>query len=263
MTRVSPDPVFLPPQDDMAAWVRAMFDRLAPRYDLFNDVLSAGVHRRWRRHAIAALAPRHDGLYLDLCAGTLDLARAVAERAPGARVVGADFALAMLAHGRAKLGPGGVVWPVAGDALELPFPDGTFAGCIIGFGLRNLADPMRGLMEMRRVLAPGGRLVVLEFTTPPDPAFRAVYHAYFHHLLPRLGALVSGQREGPLYLPASVARFPDAPALAAVLAEAGFDRVRWRLLTGGIAAIHVGVRDPHGEDGGAGPEDAGPAHTRT
>jgi len=256
----------------MGAWVRGMFDRIAPRYDLFNDVLSAGIHRRWRRRAIAALAPRHDGLYLDLCAGTLDLARGVAARAPGARVVGADFALAMLARGRAKLGAGnggrgagaagqgagaagqGAVWPVAGDALELPFPDATFAGCIIGFGLRNLADPMRGLVEMRRVLAPGGRLVVLEFTTPPDPAFRAVYHAYFHHVLPRLGALVAGQRDGPRYLPASVARFPDAPDLAALLAEAGFGRVRWRFLTGGIAAIHVGVRDPQVGDGApAGP----------
>jgi demethylmenaquinone methyltransferase/2-methoxy-6-polyprenyl-1,4-benzoquinol methylase len=267
----------------MAAWVRAMFERLAPRYDLFNEVLSAGIHRRWRRHAIAALAPRHDGLYLDLCAGTFDLARRVAERSPGARVVGVDFALAMLARGRAKLGAAGngasgregghprhdggepgppAVWAVAGDALALPFPEATFAGCIIGFGLRNLADPMRGLVEMRRVLAPRGRLVVLEFTTPPDPAFRAVYHAYFHHVLPRLGALVSGQREGPLYLPASVARFPDAPDLAALMAEAGFDRVRWRLLTGGIAAVHVGVRDPYGVDGGAGPEDAGPAGSR-
>ncbi len=222
--------------------MRSMFDRMAPRYDLFNDVLSAGVHRRWRRLAVDALDPAPGARYLDLCAGTMDLARAIRDRAPGARVAAADFALAMLERGRAKLAPDGAA-PVAADALALPFPDAVFAGCIIGFGLRNLADPARGLVEMARVLASGGRLVVLEFTTPPDPAFRAVYHAYFHHVLPRLGALVSGQREGPWYLPASVARFPDAPALGGLLAEAGFTRVRWRLLTRGIAAIHVGVKE--------------------
>lgn len=254
MTPVSSDLDVLPSQEEKAAWVRAMFDRLAPRYDLFNDVLSAGIHRLWRRRAIRALGPEPGARYLDLCAGTLDLARGIAGSAPGARVVAADFALEMLAHGRSKLNGDGhdpigaaSVLPVAGDALALPFPDRTFAGCIIGFGLRNLADTMRGLEEMRRVIAPGGRLVVLEFSTPPSPAFRQIYHAYFHHVLPRLGALVARQREGPWYLPASVARFPDARALGALMAEAGFARVRWRLLTGGIAAIHVGAR-AHAEE---------------
>jgi demethylmenaquinone methyltransferase / 2-methoxy-6-polyprenyl-1,4-benzoquinol methylase len=217
-----------------------MFDRLAPRYDLFNDLLSAGVHRRWRRSAIAALAPDPGGRYLDLCAGTLDLGLAIAAAAPGTEVVGADFALAMLARGREKLS-GARVRPVAADALTLPFPDATFAGCIVGFGLRNLADPVAGLVEMRRILSSGGRLVILEFTTPPGAWFRSVYHAYFHHILPRLGALVVGEREGPGYLPASVTRFPDSPSLAALMSEAGFVRVRWKLLTRGIAALHVGV----------------------
>ena len=225
--------------------MRAAFDRIAPRYDLFNDLLSAGIHRRWRRRAIDALAPAPGGLYLDLCAGTLDLARAIVERAPGARVVGADFSLPMLARGRSKIAgepsSAAAIRVVAGDALALPFPDGTFAGCIIGFGLRNLVDPARGLAEMRRVLAPGGRLVVLEFTTPPDPAFRAVYHAYFHHILPRLGGIVSGQPEAARYLPDSVSRFPRARELAALVEDAGFTHVRWRLLTRGIAAVHVGV----------------------
>ena len=241
MTRVSPHADVFPTQEEKAAWVRSMFDRLAPRYDLFNDLLSVGVHRRWRRHAIAALAPDPGGRYLDLCAGTLDLARAVVETAPGARVAAADFALAMLERGRAKLTAEEPVWPLAADALALPFPDGTFAGCIIGFGLRNLVDPLAGLAEMRRVLAPGGRLVVLEFTTPPGAWFRAAYHSYFHHALPRLGALVAGQKDGPRYLPASVARFPDAPALAELMAASGFERVRWRLLTRGIAALHAGI----------------------
>lgn len=226
--------------------MRAAFDRIAPRYDLFNDLLSAGVHRRWRRRAIDALAPVPGERYLDLCAGTLDLARGIARRAPEARVAAADFSLPMLRHGRSKLagdgGSGRSIHVVAGDAQAIPFPDATFAGCIIGFGLRNLADPARGLAEIGRVLAPGGRLVVLEFTTPPNAAFRAVYHAYFHHLLPRAGAVVSGEPEAARYLPESVARFPHAPALAALLAEAGFARVRWSLLTAGIAAIHVGVR---------------------
>ncbi len=235
--------MFLSPPEEKAAWVRAAFDRIAPRYDLFNDLLSAGIHRRWRRRAIDALDPVPGGLYLDLCAGTLDLARAIPERAPGARVVGADFSLPMLARGRSKVAgdPANAIRTVAGDALALPFPDGTFAGCIFGFGLRNLVDTERGLVEMRRVLAPGGRLVVLEFTTPPDPVFRAVYHAYFHHVLPRLGGLVSGHRETARYLPDSVARFPRAAELAALVEESGFTHVRWRLLTRGIAAIHVGV----------------------
>lgn len=243
MTRVSSDPVSLPSRAEKAAWVRAMFDRLAPRYDLFNDLLSAGVHRTWRRQALAALAPRPASLQLDLCAGTLDLANAIAARAPGAHVIAADFALAMLEQGREKLAGdrSARVRPVAADALALPFPAATFAGCIVGFGLRNLVDPMTGLVEMRRVLAPTGRLVILEFTTPPGRWFRAAYHAYFHHVLPRVGALVVGDREGPRYLPASVAIFPDAASLGALMAEAGFARVRWRLLTGGIAALHVGV----------------------
>jgi demethylmenaquinone methyltransferase/2-methoxy-6-polyprenyl-1,4-benzoquinol methylase len=217
-----------------------MFDRLAPRYDLFNDLLSAGVHRRWRRSAIVALAPDPGRRFLDLCAGTLDLGLAIAAAAPGAAVVAADFALAMLQRGREKqTAPG--VWPVAADALELPFPDATFGGCIVGFGLRNLADPVAGLVEMRRVLSADARLVVLEFATPPSPWFRSAYHAYFHHVLPRIGALVVGEREGPSYLPASVSRFPDAASLAALFSEAGFSRTRWKLLTGGIAALYVGV----------------------
>lgn len=223
--------------------MRTMFDRLAPRYDLFNDVLSAGVHRRWRRLAIDALAPEPGNRYLDVCAGTMDLGRAITARSPGAHVVGVDFALAMLAQARSKLASaeGASVRAVGADALALPFRDATFAGCIIGFGLRNLVDPMAGLAEMRRVLAPGARLIVLEFTTPPGRCFRAVYHAYFHHVLPRLGALVARQREGPWYLPASVALFPPAAVLAALMAEAGFTRVRWRLASRGIAAIHVGI----------------------
>lgn len=232
----------LPAPDEKAAWVRSMFDRIAPRYDRFNDLLSAGVHRGWRRRTIDALAPRGGETFLDLCAGTMDLAVAISERAPGARVVGADFAVRMLTSGRDKAAAApGAVDPVAADALALPFPDDAFDGITIGFGLRNLADYARGLAEMRRVLAPGGRLVVLEFTTPPGKVFRALYHGYFHHVLPRAGALISRDPAAARYLPESVKVFPDVRSLADLLREAGFARVRYRYLTGGIAALHHGV----------------------
>lgn len=236
-------------QAEQAAHVRRMFDRMAPRYDLFNDVLSAGVHRRWRADAIDLLAPEPDGRYLDLCAGTLDLARALLERAPGARVVGADFSLPMLERGRAKPVPSKLglrsagIQPVAADALRLPFRDAAFRGIVIGFGLRNLADTRAGLAEMARVLQPGGRLVVLEFTTPPGRVFRAMYHAYFHHVLPRAGAWISGQPAAARYLPDSVSRFPRAAELAGIVAGCGFTDVRWRYLTRGIAALHTGLRE--------------------
>lgn len=229
---------------DSAMQVRSMFDRIAPRYDLFNDVLSAGIHRDWRRRAVSALAPAAGERLLDLCAGTLDLAREISTRQPGARVAAADFALRMLAAGRGKAAAApGPVWPVAADALRLPFGDGAFDGCVIGFGLRNLADPVDGLAEMRRVLVRDGRLVVLEFTTPPGKVFRAVYHAYFHHVLPRAGALISGDRAASRYLPDSVRRFPDAPTLAALLRSGGFRGVRYAWLTRGIAALHVATKE--------------------
>ncbi|MGH7565913.1 MAG: class I SAM-dependent methyltransferase [Gemmatimonadota bacterium] len=234
---------------EKAQRVREMFDHMAPRYDLFNDVLSAGIHRRWRRDAVDLLDPVPGARYLDLCAGTLDLACAVAERAPGARIVGADFSLPMLARGRAKLAPSKLgrerpgIQPVVADALRLPFSDRTFHGVIIGFGLRNLADITTGLAEMARVLEPGGRLVVLEFTTPPGRVFRALYHGYFHYVLPRVGALISGQPAAARYLPDSVSRFPRAGELAEVMAASGFERVRYRYLTRGIAALHLGFRE--------------------
>jgi len=234
---------------EQAARVRRMFDRMAPRYDLFNDVLSAGVHRRWREEALDLLTPVPGARYLDLCAGTLDLARGILERAPAATVVGADFSLPMLERGLAKpdplkLGPRQAgIQPAAADALRLPFADGTFRGIVIGFGLRNLADPRAGLTEMARVLEPGGRLVVLEFTTPPGRVFRALYHAYFHHVLPRAGAWISGQPAAARYLPDSVSRFPRAGELAGIVTGCGFIGVRYRYLTRGIAALHTGLKE--------------------
>lgn len=229
---------------DKRAYVRAMFSSIAPRYDLLNHLLSFNVDRRWRRRAIRALewerAP--SGLYLDLCAGTLDVATELARR-PGfaGRVVGADFAEPMLRAGRSKIAalP---VQALAADALTLPLGDESCAGAIVAFGARNLADLDAGLAEVHRILRRDARFVILEFSTPRSAIVRRGYHLYFHHVLPRVGGLLSGNRGAYRYLPASVAHFPDESQLADRMRRAGFRDVRWESLTLGIAAIHVGVR---------------------
>jgi demethylmenaquinone methyltransferase/2-methoxy-6-polyprenyl-1,4-benzoquinol methylase len=206
--------------------------------------LSFNVDRRWRRSALRALgwerAP--SGLYLDLCAGTLDVASLLAAQ-PGfaGRIVGADFAEPMLRAGRDKV-RSQPVHPVTADALSLPLPSGCCQGAIVAFGVRNLADLDAGLREVARVLVPGGRFVILEFTTPRSALVRSGYHLYFHHVLPRLGGMISGNRGAYRYLPESVAHFPPAPELADRLRRAGFQDVGWQSLTFGIAAIHVATR---------------------
>lgn len=224
------------------AYVRGMFTAIAPRYDLLNHLLSLNVDRRWRRRAVARLGweRRPDGIYLDLCAGTLDLAAVLARR-PGfrGRVIGADFALPMLARGRGKADR---TAPVGADALLLPFPDARFDGATVGFGVRNLADLDAGFREARRVLAPGARLVVLEFATPRFAPLRAAYLFYFRRILPAIGRAVSKHRDAYTYLPESVLTFPEPQALAARMTAAGFRDVRYELLSGGICAIHHGTR---------------------
>jgi demethylmenaquinone methyltransferase/2-methoxy-6-polyprenyl-1,4-benzoquinol methylase len=225
-------------------YVRRIFSEIAPRYDLLNHLLSLNVDRGWRRRAIDTLvwerAP--DGVYLDLCAGTLDVGVDLARR-PGFRglVVGADFAEPMLRAG-ARKSPAGVVAPVAADALALPLGDGEAAGAIVAFGVRNLADLDAGLLEALRVLRPGARLVILEFSTPAHPVVRSVYHFYFRYVLPLVGRLVSGHRTAYRYLPESVAHFPDGARLAERMTRLGFREVQWRTLTFGIAAVHWGER---------------------
>jgi demethylmenaquinone methyltransferase/2-methoxy-6-polyprenyl-1,4-benzoquinol methylase len=221
-----------------------MFSDIAPRYDLLNRLLSFNVDRRWRRAAIAELGPtlRAGGTVLDVCAGTLDVGAELA-RSPGfgGFVMGADFAEPMLRRGVGKA-PARLLAPVAADALELPLPNDSVAGAIVAFGVRNLADLDDGLREVHRVLRPGGRFVILEFSTPRSAVIRAGYHVYFHHVLPAIGRVVSGHATAYRYLPESVAAFPEAGALATRLERAGFVNVRWRPLTFGIAAIHVGEK---------------------
>lgn len=223
-------------------YVQQMFGDIAPRYDLLNRVLSVGIDRTWRRKALDALAWRNApaGVYLDLCAGTLDVgATLTRQSAFDGFVVGADFALPMLRHGLGKASPL-VLAPVGADALALPLASASVDGAIVAFGIRNVADLDAGLREVRRVLKPGGRFVILEFSTPRNPVVRAGYHAYFHRVLPLVGRLVSGHRSAYSYLPLSVGQFPTEERLAERMRAAGFASSTWQRLTFGIAAIHVG-----------------------
>ncbi len=230
--------------DVKRTYVRRAFSQIAPRYDFLNHLLSFNIDRAWRRAAIAALdwqrAPR--GLYVDLCAGTLDVSAQLAAR-PGfsGQIVGADFAEPMLVAGAGKA-PRAVVSPVVADALDLPLADASASGAIVAFGIRNVADLDAGLREVHRVLEPGARFVILEFTTPRSPVVRSLYHLYFHHVLPAIGGLVSGHRTAYAYLPRSVANFPIEERLAARLHEAGFVDVEWNSLMLGVAAIHRGTK---------------------
>ena len=226
------------------SYVRRMFSEIAPRYDLLNHVLSLGIDRAWRRRALSRLGweRRPDGTYLDLCAGTLDVAAALG-RQPGFRgqVIGADFAEPMLRAGRGKAARG-VVTPMVADALTLPLADGSCDGAIVAFGIRNVAGLEEALAEVWRVLAPGARFVILEFSTPRATVMRLLYLFYFHRILPLVGRAVSGHPTAYSYLPDSVQGFPEAVALAKRMTAAGFERVWWKQLSLGIAAIHVGEK---------------------
>ena len=240
--RASPDGVDAP-SADKRRYVRGMFSAIAPTYDLLNHLLSANIDRSWRHRAVARLRweARPAGRYLDACAGTLDFAATLLGR-PGFRgsVVGADFALPMLRLGGAKAG--GRVQRAASDALALPFGDGAFDGATVGFGVRNLADLDAGLVELRRVLRDGARLVILDFTTPAFAPTRALYLFYFRRVLPLVGWLVSGHPTAYAYLPSSVMEIPSPPSLRTRMERAGFRDCGYQLLTGGIAAVHWGER---------------------
>ena len=217
--------------------VARMFDDVAQRYDLTNDVLSLGQDRRWRRQVVRMVDPRPGELVLDLAAGTGTSSSPFA--AAGATVVPCDFSLGMLAEGkktRADL-------PfVAGDGMQLPFGDDTFDAVTISFGLRNIHDPVQGLRELLRVTRRGGRIVVCEFSTPTWGPFEAVYSNYLMMALPRIAERVSSNPESYVYLAESIRAWPDQRGLALRMVEAGWGKVDWRNLSGGVVALHSSVK---------------------
>lgn len=213
--------------------VRRMFDRIAPVYDLMNHAMTAGLDRRWRRLAASAVV-RPGNRVLDACCGTGDLALACARA--GGDVTGLDFSRAMLERARRKAPA--LNW-VEGDVLALPFEDGSFDTATVGFGARNVADLEHALGELRRVLVAGGRMAILEITTPRGP-LAAFYRLWFDRIVPLLGRALR-QSAAYSYLPASVRRFPDVDALAALMRDASFSDVRWRTFAGGIVALHTGT----------------------
>jgi len=216
--------------------VAAMFDGVADRYDLMNDVLSLGQQRAWRREVVRAVDPHPGQRVLDLAAGTGSSSRPFADA--GALVVPTDLSLGMVTEGRRRQPDLGFV---NADALQLPFADHTFDAVTISYGLRNVEDTEAALTEMRRVTVPGGTLVVLEFSTPTWAPFRAVYQRYLVRALPVLSGLLSSNPRAYDYLAESILAWPDQPALAALMTEAGWRDVEWKNLSGGIVALHRAV----------------------
>ena len=223
--------------------IQRMFSAIAPRYDLLNHLLSLNRDRSWRRRAVDLLlaGARPGARYLDACAGTLDLSVEIAQRPGVNEVIATDFSLPMLQAGVSKQKDLSIR-TTCGDALQQPFPDASFDGAIVGFGVRNLTSIERGLNEFARLIRPGGRLVILEFTTPGWQPFRGLYLLYFRTVLPAIGRRISGHDRAYSYLPQSVLEFPEPPELARRLEAAGFHGVSWQTYTGGIVAAHVATR---------------------
>jgi len=225
--------------------VREMFAGIAGRYDLLNHVLSLNIDKRWRRAVAVSLntvLSDPDATVLDVACGTGDLALEL-NRETKARIIGTDFCRPMLSLAQAKAATELKPIPfVEGDAMTLPFGDNQFDAVTIAFGLRNLANVADGLKELCRVLRPGGSLAVLEFSTPIVPGFGRLFNLYFSHVLPRIGGAVSGSRGAYEYLPDSVTKFPNQKNLAALLEVSGFETVKYRNLTGGVSALHLGTK---------------------
>jgi demethylmenaquinone methyltransferase/2-methoxy-6-polyprenyl-1,4-benzoquinol methylase len=237
----------LPDLSKSPARIAGMFDAIAARYDFLNHLLSAGIDRRWRQRAIQALSLTGRERVLDLCAGTADLAvAAIQAQPPAARVVGVDFAQAMLRVGQRKIREGRLsdrIALVRGDATRVPLADGAVDAITIGFGIRNVENTSAACDEMRRVLAPGGRIAILEFAIPATPGVRTLYLSYFNHVLPLIGRLVSGHTAAYGYLPASVGAFASAEEFVTILRQHGFVDVAATRLTFGIVFLYTARRD--------------------
>jgi len=225
--------------------VRAMFSGIARKYDLLNHLLSLNIDKRWRRlirENLAEVLANDNAFVLDVACGTGDLSLELQKNAK-AKIIGTDFCRPMLEIARDKTQTLGLRVPyIEADAMQLSFADESFDAVSIAFGLRNLSNFQDGLYELRRVLKKGGRLAILEFTTPSIPVFRKLFNLYFTQILPRIGGVVSGSRETYEYLPDSVSKFPDQKLLAAMMRQTGFNGVEFKNLTGGIAAIHTGIK---------------------
>ena len=230
-------------EEDKAGLVHGVFSRVASRYDVMNDLMSAGVHRIWKSAMMDWLAPRDGQHLLDVAGGTGDIAFRFLRRAPGARVTVCDMTEAMLVEGRHRAEAGQLAdrlsW-VTGDAMRLPFADASFDRYTISFGIRNVTRIPDALAEAFRVLRPGGRLMVLEFSQLPVPMMQWAYDRYSFNVIPALGQMVANDRDSYQYLVESIRRFPDQQAFAALIRAAGFDRVQYRNLSMGIAALHSG-----------------------
>lgn len=223
---------------DKRQFVKGGFDAIASRYDLANRLLSFGADALWRRKAVGRLGERP--LVLDLCAGTLPLSAAYLRRFR-AQVVALDFSLRMLRVGLKRRTRGGLL-PLCGDALRLPFPEGTFSGAMVAFGLRNLSDPWQGLKELYRVLAPGAKAVILEFGRPRLPLFRQIYHLYLAHFIPWAGGLITGNSGLHAYLYRSIVSFPSKEEILRQMEQVGFRGLRALDLTLGVCVLYEGVK---------------------
>jgi demethylmenaquinone methyltransferase/2-methoxy-6-polyprenyl-1,4-benzoquinol methylase len=232
-------------EQQAAAWVRGMFGRIAPRYDLLNHLLSLNIDRYWRRRTVARVAgvlERPDARVLDLCCGTGDLMLALETKRGGA-VLGSDFCHPMMITAQRKIKQGGFRSKLfEADALALPLAGRSLDLITIAFGFRNLANYRAGLVELLRVLKPGGMLAILEFSQPRNAWFRAAYNFYSEAILPRRGGWISGSKDAYTYLPESVRKFPAAEELARQMRGLGFEDVGFDRMTGGIVALHCGIR---------------------
>jgi demethylmenaquinone methyltransferase/2-methoxy-6-polyprenyl-1,4-benzoquinol methylase len=235
---------YLSYDDERAPKVREMFSRLAERYDLVNDIMSFGLHRRWKRRTVEIALDGRGAAVLDLCCGTADLCF-LAEKLGARRVVGADFTLPMLAVGRNRAARrGGRVRLIQGDALALPFREGSFDAITVSYGLRNIADPARAVAEMRRVLSPGGRIVVLDFGKPANGFVAAVYAIFLRTMMPAVGWLFHGDPETYLYIPESLKRFPAQRGVEKLMIDAGLVSVRVENRLFGTMGINIGEAPP-------------------